>query len=129
MNSDNTIYPILIFKPRFGPNCYLEFVSQCLADGKYNSNDIERLKLDKNGNALIFCKKYEIMTLIMSDEKIFSRAKKIILNQSPSLFLKGLKFEDANDILKNPIKLRFGRMVFTEHFMSNIIQCNNCKIF
>ena len=164
--SDNSIYPILIFKPRSAQNCDLELFSRCLTDGNYNSNDIERMKLDKNGNGLIFCNNYKTMKLIMSDEKIFSGARKIILNQSPSLILKGLKFEDAKshleefkqfgildieqlgknkntqmtkaickdfqslyDNLKNPIKLLFGRMVFTEPFMSNIIQCNKCKIF
>ena len=87
--------PILIFKDFSGPICDLGFIAQSLTEEGYKSEQVLKIKLDKKGNALVFCKKKEISDGIMKNEKIFNGAKKIVLDSKPTIILKNFKYDEA----------------------------------
>ena len=138
--------------------------SQRVKNEGYRSNDFERIKHVKTGNALIFCRNKKTIDHVISNDRILDNTKKITLNLSPCIILKNINLDEANSIseelenagitkvkaigkdkkvtkatckddltmyqlLKENITLQFGRRVFTELFMTNIVQCSKCKKF
>ena len=95
----NSHPPILIFKNYAQTILDLKEITESLASNGYSGNEFEKIKHDKKGNVLIFCKKKETNELIIQDNNLFNGAKKIILDDKPSLIMKNIKIEKANEYI------------------------------